>query len=237
MTDPARFRTTHWSVVLAAGGDDVQARTALATLCSTYWYPLYAFARRRGQDPDDAADLVQGFLCELLEKGWVKRADAARGRFRGFLATAFRRFMARRHEEARAQKRGGGRTLLSIDAREGEERFAREPADDRTPEQAFDRQWALTVIDRALERVRSDYVRRDRAADFDALAPFLDGSSPPPSQAAIAERLGTTPGAIKVAVHRLRKRFRDVLRAEVRETVDLDADVDAELSELLAALA
>jgi RNA polymerase sigma-70 factor (ECF subfamily) len=231
-----RFRTTHWSVVLRAGGDGADARTALATLCTTYWLPLYAYARRRGHEPADARDLVQGFLCELLEKGWVKDADEDRGRFRGFLATAFRRYAGREHAKETAQKRGGGRTLLTFDAAEGEERYAREPVDDRTPEQVFDRRWALTVIDRALSHARDDYARRGRADDFAALESHLDGTSPAPPYAETAAKLGTSEGAVKVAVHRLRKRFSQHLRAEVGATLDDGADVDAEIRELLAAL-
>jgi len=237
MSDPGRFRTTHWSVVLTAGGDDPDARTALATLCTTYWYPLYAFARRRGQGPDDASDLVQGFLCDLLEKGWVKHADEQRGRFRGFLSTAFRRYAGRVHEKAHTQRRGGGITVLTFDAEEGESRYAREPQDDRTPEQVFDRRWALTIIDRALSKVRAQYVRRARGSDFEALAPHLDGTSPAPPYSETARQMQSTEGAVKVAVHRLRKRFGETLREEVGATVDTDQDVDAEIQELLTALA
>ena len=223
--------------MLRAGGDGADARTALATLCSTYWIPLYAYARRRGHEPADARDLVQGFLCELLEQGWVKNADENRGRFRGFLAIAFRRYAGRERAKASTQKRGGGRALLRFDAAEGEAHYAAEPTNDRTPEQVFDRRWALTVIDRAMALARADYTRRDRAADFDVLACHLDGTSPAPPYAESANALGMSVGAVKVAVHRLRKRFSDHLRREVGATVDESADIDPEIRDLLAALA
>ncbi len=231
-----RFRTTHWSVVLAAGGEGADARTALATLCTTYWYALYAYARRRGHDADAAHDLVQGFLGDVIEKRTLRAADAARGRFRGFLATSFRRYCGHEHAKAVAAKRGGGHTIVSIDPAEGEARYAREPVDDRTPDQLFDRRWALLVIERALAHLREEYARRGRSADFAALEPHLDGSSPAPSYATTAAALGSTEGAVKVAVHRLRHRFREHLRAEVGSTVDDAGDVDAELRELLAAV-
>jgi len=224
----AQFATTRWSVVVAAGGptgDD--ARAALETLCATYWYPLYAYARRRGQKRADAEDLVQGFFAELLDRGSVASADPSRGRFRAFLLTAFQRFAVNEHERASAKKRGGSATILALDFDAGESRFSNEPSHDLTPEREFERRFALALLARVLERVA-----RDRPDDADLL-PFVGGAGDARPYAEIAARRGASESAVKVAVHRLRARYREVLRAEIRETVAEDADVDDEIRHLL----
>jgi RNA polymerase sigma-70 factor (ECF subfamily) len=232
-----RFRTTRWSVVLDAGAGGEESRHALATLCENYWYPLYAYARRRGADPDDAADLVQGFLTSLIEKGHLAAADPGRGRFRGFLATSFSRYAGGERRREEAQKRGGGRARLSIDAAVGESRYRLEPADESaTPERLFERRWALALLDRALGALRDEWVRADRAERFEELSVFLGGVSPTPTHAEAAERLGMSTGAVKVAVHRLRKRYREVLRATVLETVSSEDAVEDEIRRLVEAV-
>jgi RNA polymerase sigma factor (sigma-70 family) len=226
------FATTRWSVVLAAGGaSGPGARDALEALCRTYWYPLYAYARRRGQDRQSAEDLTQGFFALLLERGSVADADPQRGRFRTFLLTAFQRFAANEHERATAAKRGGGAKPLPLDFDEGESRFSREPAHDLTPEREYERRFALALLARVLDRVR---VERPQDAD---LLPYVGGVGDARPYAEIAARRGASEDAVKVAVHRLRKRYRECLRTEIRETVAEDADVDDEIRHLLDVVA
>ncbi len=247
MTHAGRFATTRWSVVLAAGGADgvsgrnsSAARDALGTLCATYWYPLYAYARRRGSTPADAQDLVQGFFAELLQGGGVAAADEERGRFRGFLVTAFRHHVSRMKEHAGAKKRGGDRLFLRLDFERGESRYSHEPADEVTPERIYERRFALTVLDTALSRLRHEMAQLARADAFDTLRVYLDGGSPLPAYRDVAAQLGMTVGAVKVTVHRMRRRYRDVLRATIGETLgeaeDVDAAVDEEIAHLLASL-
>jgi RNA polymerase sigma-70 factor (ECF subfamily) len=234
MTD--RFATTQWSVVLAAAHDPAGAGDALADLCATYWYPLYAHVRRRGHDEHDARDLTQGFFAALLERGFLRRVDRDRGRFRGFLVTAFRRFVKDEREKDRAIKRGGGARILSLDFEDGESRYRREPADDLTPERIYERQWALTVLDRVLFRLREEHAAAGRGAVFRVLAPYLEGASPTLPYADAAERLETSVGAVKVTVHRLRRRYRALLREEIARTVSDLAEVEDELRHLVTAL-
>lgn len=228
--DPPRasFATTRWSVVLAAGGaDTAAARDALATLCATYWYPLYAYARRRGADRHASEDLTQGFFAMLLARGSVAAADPERGRFRAFLLTAFQRFATNERERAAAQKRGGSAPALSIDFDQGESRFTNEPSHEMTPEREFERRFALALLARVLDRVRAE-----RPGDADLL-PYVGGAGDARPYAEIAAARGASEGAVKVAVHRLRARYRECLRAEIRETVAQDADVDDEIRHLL----
>jgi RNA polymerase sigma-70 factor (ECF subfamily) len=241
MTDAAadpHFRTTRWSVVVAAGGAPASSvRKALATLCATYWYPLYSFARRRGADREAAADLVQGFFATLIEKDWAADADPARGRFRAFLITAFRRFCANEHRRDAAERRGGGRAILSLDFDDGETRFQAEGSPELEPERAFERRWALTALGRALDRTRREFGEGGRGALFAALVPYVGGAGETRPYAEIAARLGMTEGAVNVAVHRLRARYREAVRAEIRDTVADDAAVDDEIRHLMAAVA
>jgi len=237
------FLTTRWSVVASAGRTAGTPRTgadahdALAELCAAYWPPLYAFARRSGASPHDAADLVQGFFARLLEKGDLADISPARGRFRAWLVTAFRNFQANARDRERAQKRGGGRAPLPISADAAETLYAPEPADPRTPEREFERRWALTLLDRVLQRLGAEQARAGKQAEFTALRPWLTAGGGEGGYAALADQLGRSEGALKVAVHRLRRRYGELLREEVAGTLDDPAEVEAELAALLEALA
>lgn len=229
------FRTTRWSLIAAAGdaaGPD--GRQALADLCRLYWYPVYAYVRRRGHDRHAAEDLTQSFFARLLEKNDLAAADPARGRFRSFLLTACQHFLSNQHDHDTAQKRGGGVKPLSIDFGQGEERYAREPADPHTPEAEFERRWALALLDQTLTELRAEYAESKKVALFDTLKGTLTGDAT--SYRDLGTRLGLSEGAVKVAVHRLRQRYRDKLRAVIAETVDGPAAVDDELRDLFAAL-
>jgi DNA-directed RNA polymerase specialized sigma24 family protein len=235
-TGAGQFATTRWSLVLAAGRRaEPGADRALAALCEAYWYPLYAHARRRGLDAGSAEDRVQSFFARLLEKDGLAVADPRRGRFRGFLLAAFGHFLANEWDRERAIRRGGGHAVLSLDFAGGEARLGREPADERTPERVFDRLWALSVLDRALGRLREEYESGGKGRLFDELKPALAGDRSTP-YADLAGRLGMSEGAVKMAVHRLRGRCREVLREEVAETVGSPEEVDDELRQLFAAL-
>lgn len=226
------FLTTRWSVVLSAGDPAApQSRAALETLCETYWYPLYAYARRGGRDADAAQDAVQGFFAHLLEKGALGRADPERGRFRAFLLASFRNHASHEAARGRAAKRGGGRVVLSLDP---EERFRLEPAHAATPERLFDRDWAVAVLDAVMARLRASYREKGKEAWFDALKGCLVGDG---SYAGLAERLGTADGALRVAVHRLRARYREELRAVIADTLAEGEDPADEMRALFAALA
>lgn len=232
-----RFATTRWSLVFSAGEDDVQRQDALGELCELYWYPLYAYARRRGEDRHAAEDLTQGFLTRLLEKGDLAMADPARGRFRSFLLAAMKNFMSGEWRKEHTIKRGGEARLVSLDVDLAEGRLELEDRE-RTPDEGFDRDWALALLDAVLLRLRAEYVERGREQHFDGLKPYLmgEGQLIGGSYAETAEKLGTSEGSIKVAVHRLRTRFRDELRREVAETVEGPEAVEDELQALLAAL-
>ncbi len=234
-----RFATTRWSVVLAAGSaghaqNEAESRAALESLCRAYWYPLYAYARRRGASAADAADLVQGFFAMFLERGALAAADPERGRFRGFLLTAFRRHTSTVRERAAAQKRGGGRAPLPFDMGDGESRYSLEPSDDRTPEALFERRWALVLLGRTVERLRAE--GSDDAARTDLLLPLVGGPGEARPYAEIAAATGTTEDGVKSAVRRLRERFRRILREEIAATVDSAAEVDDEIRRMIAAL-
>lgn len=234
-----RFDTTQWTLVLAAGGDDSSAaRDALGALCEAYWYPLYAYLRRRGEPPDEARDLTQGFLASLLARRGFDDLAPERGRFRAFLLAALKHFVANEAAARRAAKRGGGlRPLpLEIAGDEAERRYRLEPPDPATPETLFERRWALTVIERVLVALRRQWEAAGRAAEFDGLQPCLLGDAPAGGYAAVARALGTTEGAVKVAVHRLRRRFHDELRRQIAETVVGDARVDEEIRHLIRSI-
>lgn len=228
------FATTRWSLVVEAGRD---AESALAELVAAYWYPLYAFARHRGAKAEESQDLVQGFFTALIEKRFLHAADPARGRFRTFLLTAFKRFAAKEWEKAHAKKRGGDVTTIPLDFDEGEARYRLEPADDVTPERLYERRWALTLLQHVMDDLRADYGRREQSALFEELRPFLTARAAAEARAAVAERLGLTPEAFRVALHRLRQRYGRHLEAAIRETVVDPADVAAEIRDLMEALA
>ncbi len=232
----AAFSATNWSLILKTRGDDSRARDALGQLCGIYWYPLYAFLRRSGLTAHDAEDATQSFLTELLGRGALDSVDCGRGKFRSFLLASLRNHLSHARERAAAQKRGGGQVAISFDALDAEQRYALEPADNRSPDKLFDREWALTILARAENRLASEYETAGQRTLFEALRPTLAGSRESARYAALGESLGLSEGAIKVAVHRLRERYRAALRTEVAETVAASADVDAELRHLIAAL-
>lgn len=234
----AAFVTTHWSVVVTAGRTDTtRARDALAKLCQTYWFPLYLYVRRRGHSPEDAQDLTQEFFARLLERNWVASADQEKGRFRTFLLTAMNRFLADEWDKARAQKRGGGVPAVPLQFDTAETRYGVEPADNTTPEKSFERRWALTLLEAVLKRLQAEYESQGKADLFAALNPCLVGERTTQPYAALATSLGTSEAAVKSAVHRLRQRYRQLLRDEIAHTVDGLAEVDEELRHLFAVLA
>jgi RNA polymerase sigma-70 factor (ECF subfamily) len=232
-----RFMTTRWSVVLAAGrSSQPAAREAMATLCGLYWQPLYAFIRRRGSSPEQAEDMTQAFLVHVIEKESLRHVDPGKGKFRSFLLASFKNFLSDQRSKEAALKRGGGVPPVSLDAEEAEGRYGLEPVDDATPERIFERQWALTVIEQAMARLRERYARTGKEEHFEQMKIFLSGEKRPVPYAEVARRLGITELAVKVAVHRLRKRFRDALREEIAQTVARPEQIDAELQALHAAL-
>jgi len=232
------FVTTHWSVVLTAGHNDTpRAQAALANLCQTYWYPLYAYVRRRGHSPEDAQDLTQEFFARLLEHNWVGRADQQKGRFRSFLLSAMNHFLADEWDKARAQKRGGGVPPVPLQFDTAETRYGHEPVDKTTPEQNYERRWALTLLDRVLQRLRSEYEQDGKSELFTALHPCLVGDRTAQPYAELAVKLGVNEGTVKSAVHRLRQRYRQLLRDEIAQTVANPGEVNEELHHLFAALA
>jgi RNA polymerase sigma factor (sigma-70 family) len=234
----AAFVTTHWSVVVAAGHHDTaQAQAALEKLCRAYWYPLYAYVRRRGQTVEEAQDLTQEFFARVLERHWLARADQARGRFRTFLLTAMERFLANEWDKLRALKRGGGQRNIPIQLDSAETRYGVEPADTRTPEQAFEHRWALALLDEVLGQLEAEFRARGQEESFAALKPCLVGERASQPYADLAARLGMEEGAVKVAVHRLRQRYRELLRAEIANTVASPAEVEAEMHHLFNVLA
>jgi RNA polymerase sigma factor (sigma-70 family) len=233
-----RFATTRWSVVLAAGSDpsSLTAREALTTLCETYWYPLYAFLRGRGHSAADAEDLTQAFFARVLEKQVFQHADPARGRFRSFLLASLQHFAANAYDREMAGKRGGGAPILSLELERAEGRFQLEPSSDETPERTFDRRWALMLLDRVMSRLSAEAAQNNRSAQFETFKTYLTGDEPQVSYAAAANRLGISEGAVKVAVHRLRKSFRDLVRQEIAQTVSSPEDIQDELRHLWSAV-
>ena len=228
------FLTTRWSMVRAAGGEGAAAREALAGVCRAYWYPLYAFVRRKGVAAADAEDVVQGYFERLLEKFDFARLAPERGRFRSFLLAGVENHLANVRDAARAQKRGGGMTRVPIDFAAADARF-RSEAREEDPARAFEREWALALLERALTGLEQEYRASERGELFDVLKGELAGDGAA-SHAHYAERLGSTEGAVKVAVHRLRKRYRERLRAEIAETVVDPRDVEHEIADLFRAL-
>jgi RNA polymerase sigma-70 factor (ECF subfamily) len=236
---PAGFPTTHWSrIAHASDPEDPEARTALAELCGTYWYPIYALIRRKGCEADAALDLTQDYFARLLEKGTVAAADPVKGRFRAFLLADCSFFLADRRDRERALKRGGGRPVLSIDACDAEGRFLREPAHDKTPERMFERDWALALIARVFDRLERHYAETGRSRLFRCLKPLLSLERDATPRAAVAAELGLTDGNLRVALHRLRARFAAGLRAEVAATLRDAGDeaIEEELRALFAVL-
>jgi RNA polymerase sigma-70 factor (ECF subfamily) len=228
------FSTTHWSVVLAAEGlDSRQAAEALEKLCRTYWYPLYAYVRRSGHSPEDAQDLTQEFFARLIAKHFLAAVDPERGKFRWFLLLAVKRFLLNEHERATAAKRGGKYPHVSFDGRTAEERY-RSDAAVHTPDRLFDRAWATNLIETTYERLEEEYVLAGKAVLFQRLRMFLSGDKAELTYAEVGTGLRMTEGAVKVAVHRLRRRYRDLLREQVAQTVHTPEDLEEELRNLQA---
>ncbi len=231
------FGVTRWSLILAAaqGRDSTAGVVALEELCGAYWYPVYAFVRRSGFDRPDAEDLTQEFFSRLLSKRLLGAANPGKGRFRSYLLGAIRHFLANERDRARTLKRGGGQAVLSLDAAAEESRRPLEPAHDLTPEKLFERQWTYALLDRVLVRLEAEYIAEGRAGLFAALRDFLTGGQISGAAAEIAARLNVSEGSLKVTIHRLRRRYRELLRAEIAQTVSGPREVDEEIRRLFAA--
>lgn len=232
------FRTTHWSVVLAARDDDGfgTRNTALETLCRTYWYPLYAFVRRKGYGAEDAQDLTQGFFERFVGKNYLQSVAADRGKFRSFLLASLNHFLANEWDKSQTQKRGGGHEIISLDAELAEERYDREPGHDLSPEKIFERRWAQTVLENVLKRLRAEFDVAGQVKRFDTLKGFLLDERGATPFAEAAQQLGMNEAAVKSAVHRMRKRFREMFREEIENTVASPTEVDDEIRHLILAL-
>jgi RNA polymerase sigma factor (sigma-70 family) len=235
----AGFHTTHWSMVLACGGDSEtkQAREALAELFQTYWYPLYAYVRRRGYNEHDAEDLVQAFCVHLQEKHALAKADPLRGKFRTFLLSSLQNFLANEHVRANAQKRGGGQEFVFIDAENAHERYRAEPTHAATPEAIFEKRWAHALLEQTLSSLRTDFRTRGKERLFDGLASFISADPREESYQTAADRLGLPLSAVKTSVHRLRQDYRARLRDEIGRTVASPDEIDEELRHLRKVLA
>ncbi len=232
-----RFATTQWSLVLAAAKrDSAEAEEALARLCALYWYPIYAFVRRQGHPVEEAQDLTQGFFARIIEKNDLSAADRARGRFRSFLLSACKHFLSNERDRALTLKRGGGWAAVPIDAAAAETRFQGALAHEATPESLYDRQWCQTILTSALDALRGDYAAAGRERLFDRLERFLTMDDDAGTHADAACDLAMTAGAVKVAVHRLRRRYRHAIRRCVAETVESADEIDEEMHDLLRTL-
>ncbi len=232
----AWFVTTHWSVVgTAREKDSPKSAAALEMLCRTYWYPLYSFVRRQGRTPEDAQDLTQQFFARLLEKDYLKSVAQEKGKFRTFLLVALRRFLANEWDRQHAQKRGGFAPILSIDQELAESRFRVEPVANDQPDQLFDRQWAMTLLDQTMKRLEEEYVSTGRAKLFEALRGLIAKEDSGLSYTQVAARLNLSEAAIKMAVHRLRLRYREILKVQIAETVSSEEEIEEEIRHLFAA--
>lgn len=233
-----RFATTHWSVVLSASRpESAHYHQALESLCRTYWFPLYAYLRRHGYRADEAEDHTQAFLACLLEKHGLRLAEPKRGKFRSFLLASLKHFLANERARAGAQKRGGGRKVLSLDCESAETQYALEPRDELSPEKLFERSWALTVLDRAMTRLKAEAVAAKKQEQFDRLKMYITTGKNAIAYRKVAAELKMSEGAVKVAVHRLRRRYRELLRNEIAQTVATEDQIDEEIRQLFAALA
>ncbi len=230
------FPATPWTMLMAARGDNTMAAYALGDICKMYWYPLYAFARRNGLAAHDAEDATQGFFAQLLHRDSLHRANREKGKLRTFLLSSMKYFMKQEWRKAHAAKRGGGKTVTSIDFSEAENRYADVPVTNETPETAFEREWAIAILDNTMKELRHEYRARGKNEIFNALNPFLSISSDQQTYDEIASKTGLTANAARVSVHRLRKRYRELLRSYVSATVEEEHDVDAEINNLFQAL-
>jgi RNA polymerase sigma factor (sigma-70 family) len=228
----ADFRTTHWSVVLTAGESSARSTEALEMLCRTYWFPLYAYIRRKGHSPHDAQDLAQGFFARFLKNKSFGGADRDKGKFRTYLLGALNHFLADEWDKARAEKRGSGRVIFSFDDENAEHRYLQEPSSDLTPKKVFDRRWGATLLDQALKRLREEFTLAGKVRHFELLKSFLTCEPAAGAYDGVAAELQTTPNTIAVKVRRLRQRYRELVRAEVSQTVASMHGVDEELGAL-----
>jgi RNA polymerase sigma factor (sigma-70 family) len=233
----ADFRTTHWSVVLAAGADEAAGRKALEQLCQTYWYPLYAFVRRRGYNPHDAQDSTQEFLLQLIERKSLQSVAPERGRFRSFLLVSLKNFLINEWTRSQRQKRGGGQTIISLDEELAEGRYRNEPVTAATPETIFERAWAEALLERVFQRVAQEYEDSGKRDLFEQLKPSLAGEKDSSTYAEIAVRHGISEGAVKMSVFRMRQRYAALLREEIAQTLDRPEEVEDEIRFLMARLA
>ena len=233
-----RFATTHWSVVLAAGEpDSTRHRQALEALCRTYWFPLYVYLRRQGNDAGQAEDYTQAFLAFLLEKQALSKADPKRGRFRSFLLASLKNFLANERARAAALKRGGDRKVFSLDIENAEHRYALKPVDELSPEKLFERSWALTVLDRTMDRLQSEAAAAQKQKIFAALRVYLTADKSSVPYRRMAAELNMSEGAVRVAAHRQRRHYRELLRDEIAQTVTTEDQIDQEIRDLFTALA
>jgi RNA polymerase sigma factor (sigma-70 family) len=233
-----RFATTHWSVVQAAGRpSSPRYKEALGTLCRTYWFPLYAYLRRQGHNSNQAEEHTQAFFTQLLEKRGLRLADSKRGKFRSFLLAALKNFLADERDRARAEKRGGGRKILSLNFENAESQYSLQPAQQLPPEKLFERSWALTVLERTMVRLQDESDSPKKRKVFEHLKVFLTAEKDSIPYRKVADKLKMTEGAVKVAVHRLRHQYRELLRDEIAQTVATEEQIDEEIRDLFAALA
>jgi DNA-directed RNA polymerase specialized sigma24 family protein len=233
----AWFATTRWSVIERAGQYSTpEATAALEELCRTYWYPLYAYIRRRGESPEEAQDLTQEFLARLLTNGALLQANRGKGKFRSFLLASLNHFLVNEWEGRQTAKRGGGQRFVSLDNDEGARRYLLETASNETPEKLFERQWALTLLDQALQKLRQECVKSGRGDQFDRLKGFLSCEGDEPSYAELAAEWGGTPNAVAAMVYRLRQRYRECVREEIAQTVAAPGDLEEELRYLFTTL-
>ena len=235
--DTKWFAATHWSVVLAAkNATSPQARAALEKLCNVYWPPLYAYVRRSGYSREDAQDLVQDFFAKFLEKNWLQHLQHQRGKFRSFLLTLLKHFLLDQKDKSSAQKRGGQKTIISLDSCDPEERYVLEPCEGLSPEQIYERQWALALLEQTAKRLREEYLQAGKGKLFERLKDLQPGRHGTANYAQIAFDLGMTEGAIKTAVHRLRRRHSELLREEIARTLSSPDEVDQEIRHLITIL-
>jgi RNA polymerase sigma factor (sigma-70 family) len=237
--DPAQFRTTRWSAIFVAAQSQMPgSHEALTALCRDYWYPIYAFARRDGHAPPDAQDLTQGFFLSLLQRRVLKRVDPSRGKFRSFLLGSFKNYLCDEADRARALKRGGDREFVFLDAADAETRYQYEPADQLTPEKIYDARWAITLLTRAVDRLREEFIASGDMSRFEVLRPFVGAETgqAPPTYEEVAKTLGISLGAAKTWIHRFRKRYSALLREEVWRTVSNPSEIDDEIRALCDAL-
>jgi RNA polymerase sigma factor (sigma-70 family) len=233
----AAFRTTEWTMVLAAGRrGSAEGEAALERLCQQYWFPVYAFARRSGYSHADGADLAQGFFARLIERNFLAGIEREKGRFRSFLLTSLKNFMINEWVTANRQKRGGGRIIVSLDDSTADELYRSEPAASASPDKLYEKRWALSVIERALARLRSEFLASERADLFDVLKPALTEDKLEKSYAEIAAEFGLSEGALKMAIHRMRKRFGRLMREEIAGTVENPAEIEDEMRHLIRVL-